>query len=698
MFKNLDASIRYLKGVGPKKAQVFSRLGIETIIDLLYYFPYRYEDRRQLKPISEAEAGQMLTLKAKVIYKNLRKSFRRRGFSVLEVLVSNDTGKITAVWFNQPYLDSYFNIGQEVVLFGKVEQYAERLQINSPEFEILGSSEDDKADTLSVGRIVPIYSLTQGITQRYLRWLINLALEEYLSKVVDPLSYDIRKRRELLNLAQGLRNIHFPEDEALRDQAYKRLSFDDFFLYQVPVVLRKRSSKEKKGISHAVDEAVVDGFIQGLGFELTSAQQRVLKEIKADMVSTRPMQRLLQGDVGSGKTVVASCAALMALSGGWQVAFMVPTEILATQHYETVKKQIAKIKFDGKKIKVALLTSSLTAAKKKTLYKNINAGATQLVIGTHALIQEELSFKNLGLVVIDEQHKFGVAQRALLPQKGDNPDVLIMTATPIPRTLSMTVYGDLDISSIDEMPKGRLAVKTELYNEEQREKVYDFISKKVAERRQVYVIYPIIEVSVNVDLKAAEQMHTELKKVFAKYAVGLIHGRLKQKQQDEIMRAFKSGAIHILVATSVLEVGMDVPNASVMVVEHAERFGLSQLHQLRGRIGRGKHQSFCILIADPKNEAAVARIKAITKLSDGFDIAEEDLRIRGPGEFFGKRQSGLSELRIANPITQMHSLKAAREEAIALIQQDPSLSQRQNAEIKKLVQQRFPEYEQLMLV
>ncbi|MFC1594310.1 ATP-dependent DNA helicase RecG [Candidatus Omnitrophota bacterium] len=462
--------------------------------------------------------------------------------------------------------------------------------------------------------------------------------------------------------------------------------------------MRKLKSKEKQGIAHAIDEELIQKFYDVLGFELTAAQQRVLTEIKMDMVSDKSMQRLLQGDVGSGKTVVATLACLMAISGGWQVAFMVPTEILAAQHYENIKKQIAQIKQWNKKIKVEILTSSLTAVKRKKIYKALEAGKIDLVIGTHALIQEDLKFNKLGLVVIDEQHKFGVSQRALLPQKGNNPDVLIMTATPIPRTLSMTVYGDLDISTIDELPPGRLPVKTKLYNDDDRQKVYEFIAKKVEEGRQAYVIYPIIEVSRYVDLKAAEVMYTELKKVFKKFSVGLIHGRLKQKQQDDIMRSFKAGSTHILVATSVLEVGMDVPNASVMVIEHAEHFGLSQLHQLRGRIGRGNQQSHCLLIADPKNEAAVARIKAITKLSDGFAIADEDLHIRGPGEFFGKRQSGLSELRIANPLTQMHSLKAAREEAMSLLDQDPSLSQRQHAEIRKLVHQRFPTYEELMAV
>ena len=426
------------------------------------------------------------------------------------------------------------------------------------------------------------------------------------------------------------------------------------------------------------------------------AQEKVLDEIKKDLQSPQPMQRLLQGDVGSGKTVVAVISAIIAASGEWQVAFMVPTEILANQHYENIQKQLAGL---SKKINLALLTSSLEDKDKQKLYKGIREGKIDLVIGTHALIQEELKFKKLGLVVIDEQHKFGVSQRALLPKKGTNPDVLIMTATPIPRTLSMTIYGDLDISVIDQLPPGRIPVETQVYPEERIPEVHDFIKDRIKEGRQAYIVYPIIEESDFLELKAAQKMFEELRKgTFKDYRVGMVHGRLKRQQQDKTMTEFKNGKLDILVATTVLEVGIDVANASVLVVEHAERFGLAQLHQLRGRIGRGKYQSYCILIANPQSPDAIARINAISSMSDGFQIAEEDLKIRGPGEFFGQRQHGLSELKIANPITQLNILQKAKEEAIKLIEQDPNLSSRTNLFIREKLHKTFPEFQDLMLV
>jgi len=714
--KDLNTSIQYLKGVGTKKSKVLGSIGIKTIEDLLYYFPRRYEDRTNFAPINKLQEKQSYTIRGQIFVKGERKSWKRRRFSIFEAVVRDEAGKIRAVWFNQPWLKNVFKNGQSAIFYGRTEMYDGKLQMNSPEFEIL-DEEDKETESLSMGRMVPVYSLTEGLTQRYFRKIVKFTLDNFISGVCDPMPYDIRKRQSLLNLAQSLLGVHFPENKDAQQTAYKRLAFEEFFLYSLPVVLRKLKAKQKKGISHKIDEQFLEVFKNCLNFDLTGAQQRVLNEIKNDMHSPLPMQRLLQGDVGSGKTIVATIASMISIGGGWQVAFMVPTEILANQHFENIKRQVSATKIGGslpagrqaptlfggknlpRKINIALLTSSLDEKKRNKIYKEVAKGKINLLIGTHALIQQELKFKNLGLVVIDEQHKFGVSQRALLSTKGINPDVLIMTATPIPRTLSMTIYGDLDISVIDELPPGRKSIETRVYPEDDLPEVYDFIKDRINEGRQVYIVYPIIEESDYLELKAAKKMFEQLKKdVFNDYRVGMVHGQLKRDQQKKVMTDFKNGKIDILVATTVLEVGVDVPNASVLVVEHAERFGLSQLHQLRGRIGRGQFQSYCILIADPQTQDAIARIEAISKMSDGFQIAEEDLKIRGPGEFFGRRQHGLSELKIANPITQIKILQEAKNEATRLIQADPKLSMRQNIHLKERLNVRFPEYQKLMLV
>jgi ATP-dependent DNA helicase RecG len=456
--------------------------------------------------------------------------------------------------------------------------------------------------------------------------------------------------------------------------------------------LRKLRKKEKKGITHKVDGELVRGFLAGLPFKLTASQIKVIDEIKADMGKPQPMQRLLQGDVGSGKTVVATVASLMAIQGGYQAAFMAPTEILAHQHFEKVSSQL-------KNVRVCLVTGSMNEKEKTGILRKIKEGAFDLIIGTHALLEEGVKFKALGLAVIDEQHKFGVGQRSLLPGKGMNPDILIMTATPIPRTLAITLYGDLDISVITELPPGRLAVKTIEFSEDKGADAYDVAIEELRKGRQAYIIYPVIEESYALDIAGAKKMYGQLKSgVFKDFKLGLIHGRLKQEEQDEIMLKFKDKKIDLLVSTTVLEVGIDIPNATCMVVEHSERFGLAQLHQLRGRIGRGSEQSYCILISDARTPEAEARLAAMLRYSNGFRIAEEDLKIRGPGEFFGRRQHGLTELKIANPLTQMHLLKSARESAIELLTKDPRLEDRQHLLLKERLVERFPEYEKLMVV
>ena len=719
-----STSIQYLKGIGPKRAESFIARGVRTIEDLLYYFPRRYEDRTNFSSISEVQEGQIYTLKAEVLAGGQRNSWRRRAFSITEAVFGDDTGKISCVWFNQPYLNEYLKVGAFCILYGKVERYNGKLQMHNPEFEFIDSADND---SLSMGRIVPVYTLPRGFSQRSLRSLIKKAFDEFLPKINDALPFDLRNRNNLLNLAQSLLNIHFPQDLTLQQQAHTRLSFEEFLIFQLPLVLRKLNRKEKKGIQHTVNGKLIDDFISNLPFELTTAQQKVLAEIKTDMASSQAMQRLLQGDVGSGKTVVATVACLIAIQSGHQAAFMAPTEILARQHYEKIILQLEGIALSeapradvapapewklgqcspcgencagvrqAAKLRVGLLTSQ--DKEKEKIYEDIKKGNIDLIIGTHALLQEEVSFKDLSFIVIDEQHKFGVGQRALLPKKGNNPDVLIMTATPIPRTLAITLYGDLDISVINQLPLGRVPIKTLHFSQEDSQKGYSLVKEELSRGRQAYIIYPVIEESYALDIAGAKKMYAELKAgEFKNFRPGLIHGKLKSKEQEAVMSKFKNGELDLLVSTTILEVGIDIANATCMIIASAQRFGLSQLHQLRGRIGRGKLQSFCILISDNQTQDANARLQAMVASNDGFYIAEEDLRIRGPGEFFGNRQHGLAELRIANPLTQMHLLKTAREEAINLLSKDARLAERPHQLLKEKLLQRFPEYEKLMLV
>lgn len=690
-----STSIQYLKGIGPKRAKSFTSRGVNTIEELLYYFPRRYEDRTNFAKVAQLKEGQVNTIKVQVLTSGGRNSWRRRRFSITEAVVGDKTGKLSCIWFNQPYLKERLVPGAFLILYGKPELYNGKLQLTNPECEFLDQSKDD--DSLNVGRIVPVYTLPSGFSQRSLRRLIKNALDEFLPKVNDPLPFDLRSRHSLLNLAQSLLNIHFPQDFGLQKQAHTRISFEEFLLFQLPLVLRKLNRKEKIGVKHQVSGKLIEDFISGLPFALTAAQQKVLAEIKADMASAQSMQRLLQGDVGSGKTVVATIACLAAIQSAHQAAFMAPTEILARQHYEKISGQLEHLTFGGRKLRLGLLTSQ--DKEKEKIYQEVGQGKIDLVIGTHALLQGDLKFKDLSFIVIDEQHKFGVGQRALLPKKGNNPDVLIMTATPIPRTLAITLYGDLDISVINELPAGRQPIKTLHFNEADKHKAYTLVKEELNHGRQAYIIYPVIEESYALDIAGAKKMFAELKMgEFKSFKLGLIHGKLKSKEQNEVMLKFKNKQLDLLVATTILEVGIDIPNATCMIIASAERFGLSQMHQLRGRIGRGKLQSSCMLISDGQTQDSQARLAAMVASGDGFHIAEEDLRIRGPGEFFGMRQHGLAELKIANPLLQMQLLKAAREEAIALLNQDAQLKERPHQLLKARLLQRFPEYEKLMLV
>ena len=694
MVSTLFSPLQYLKGIGPQRAEQLQKIGLSTLEDVLFYFPRRYQDRSEILPISKIEPGTVATLCGTITSLDGRPGFRRGSVNIFKVSVVDETGRIGVVWFNQPYLRKYFNKGDRILLHGRIELYKDKLQIVSPEFELL----DTEEGAPEIDKIAPIYTLPQGFSQKMYRKLVKGVLEKNLPSVTEVLPFDIRTRRKLLNIAKSLLNIHFPQSHDLERAAYERLSFEEFFLYQMPLVLRKLKRKEKQGIPFKVDEILLDKFVATLPFSLTEDQKVVLGEIKADMRLPRPMQRLLQGDVGSGKTIVAVLASLIAVNNGYQVAFMAPTEILANQHFEKLQ-EFFKALSPGKKIKTGLLTSSLTEKEKKDIHGKVKEGKIDILVGTHALIQEGVEFKRLGLIVIDEQHKFGVSQRALLPKKGVNPDILIMTATPIPRTLAITLYGDMDISFIRQLPKGRKKINTALYSLTERPTVYDFVKTQIRQGRQAYIVYPLIEENPRLALSSAKSMYKEFSQdVFKDFKVGLIHGKLDRHEQEEVMKQFRNGALDILVATTILEVGIDVPNVNVILIEHAERFGLSQLHQMRGRIGRGEHESFCFLLSEPQTEEAEARLKVLIAHTDGFRIAEEDLKIRGPGEFFGERQSGLTELKIANPLTQMHLLKSSREEVVRLLNNDPKLVARQNQELKKQLYKRFPEFEKFVEV
>jgi len=703
MVKALTTDIRYLKGIGPKRAKLFNNLGIHSIEDFLYYFPRRYEDRSKLTDIAKLKIGEYQTIEARILgsgesrpfakWREESSGFRRRFLKIFEIVVEDSSGRLTCVWFNQPYLKQYFKPGREVVLYGKIDLYGGRLQMQNPEYEILDS---ESKDNLNCGRIVPIYSLVEKLSQRMLRRIVKGCLDEYLPKFCDILPYDIRQRYNLLNIASSILNMHFPEDIPAQESAYKRILFEEYFLLQLSFGLKRLKADKIRGISHKINEDFLNEFEKGLPFELTSSQKKVIAELKADMASLKPMHRLLQGDVGSGKTIVALYGCMLAVSNGYQSAFMVPTELLAWQHYQSVRSQVSSLKYGGRAINVALLTSSSNKKEREKIYKDVKSAKVDILVGTHALIQEHLEFKNLSFVVIDEQHKFGVHQRLSLLTKTVNADCLIMTATPIPRTLAMIIYADLDISTVEELPRGRLPVKTYFVDESRRSWVYDFIKENVQAGRQAYIVYPIIDESKTLDLKAASSMYEDLKKnVFSQYRVGLVHGRLKQKERSGAMRSFKDGKLDILVSTVVIEVGIDVSNASVMVVEHAERFGLSQLHQLRGRIGRGKYQSHCILISDASTQEARARLHAMVSVSDGFKIAERDLETRGPGEFFGVRQHGMPELRV-NPLGSWEVINIAKQEVKTLLEKDPCLGLRQNQGLKHTLSARFPDYEKFM--
>jgi ATP-dependent DNA helicase RecG len=674
----LDTPLQYLKGVGPRRAADLQRVGLGTVEDLLYRFPIRYEDRGSFQTIASLRPGVAASVVGEVVSCGIRPT-RRPRFRIFEMLVRDKTGGLRAVFFNQPFLNDVFHPHQRVILFGRLELTSHGLQLQNPQYEILrqegdteGSAAEPDDDTLHTGRIVPIYEKTGTLTTKMQRAIVHRALSQLPADVADPLPADVRSRQQLLDRRTALLDVHFPpagtpieQLNIFRSPAQRRLIFEEFFLFQLGLVLRRRAADaERKPRSVVVTAETRESARRVLPFKLTGDQKTVISEIVEDMKRPQPMNRLLQGDVGSGKTIVALMAALVAMENGFQVAFMAPTEILAEQHFITIRKLL-----DASRFRIALLTGAAPAKKRRETQAELAGGSIHLAVGTHALVQEPVGFRELGLVVIDEQHRFGVLQRATLRAKGLHPDVLVMTATPIPRTLALTTYGDLDVSVMREMPPGRFPIKTIAKPESRREEIYDFIRRQIESGRQIYVVYPLIEESEKVDLKAATEMADHLAQdVFPAYRVALLHGRMKQDAKERVMGAFARGEFDILVSTTVIEVGVDVANAAVMLVEHAERFGLSQLHQLRGRVGRGPHQSYCVLLYQyPLTDQGRARLKALTETTDGFEIAERDLELRGPGDFFGTRQSGMPTLRVGDLVRDHQLMEDARREAVAAL-------------------------------
>jgi ATP-dependent DNA helicase RecG len=665
----LATPLQFVRGVGPRRAADLARVGLTTVEDFLLRFPRRYEDRARLASIATLRPAQTATIVGDVLSSGIRPT-RRPGFRLFEVIVRDPSGHVRAVFPNQAFLRDVFHPGQRVVMYGALEyRSGTGLQFTNPEYELLSDDAEDVDDTTHTGRIVPIYEKAGSVTPRMQRTLMRRLLADLPPEVFDPLPEAVRRERQWMDRRTALVDAHFPPPgtdmaalNAFRTPAQQRLVFEEFFLFQAGLVIRRRQhASVQKAHRIVIDDRIRESARRVLPFRLTPGQRTALAEIVKDLQRPEPMNRLLQGDVGVGKTMVALLAAIVAMENGMQVAFMAPTEILADQHYLTIRRAL-----DASRFRVASLTGSLTAARRRAVLAELASGAIHLVVGTHALVEQAIGFHRLGLVVIDEQHRFGVLQRATLRAKGLSPDVLVMTATPIPRTLALTVYGDLDVSVIRDRPPGRRPVRTMAKPDSRRDEVYALVRRDLEAGHQAYVVYPLVEDSEKVDLRAATAMADHLQaEVFPEYTVALLHGRLKQDEKDRVMGAFARGDAHVLVATTVVEVGVDVPNATVMVVEHAERFGLSQLHQLRGRVGRGDAASTCLLLYQPPlSDAGRARIDALVQSDDGFEIAERDLALRGPGDFFGTRQSGLPTLRVGDLVRDHALMEEARRAAV----------------------------------
>jgi ATP-dependent DNA helicase RecG len=690
--ESLDAAIgkltlqaQFVKGVGPKIGALLARKGLKTVEDLLYFLPRKYEDRRFVKAITQSEVGRKETVIGEVIRAEIHPYKKRK---VFEVVLRDDSGTLKGKWFKGSfaYLRNAFKPGLRVILTGDVRLYQFELEMIHPDFEILEEGEDSH---LHFKRIVPIYSETEGLGQKHLRRILLHAVEDYARYVPGPIPREICERQGLIDIIEALRTVHFPGQEEdirvlddMRSAAHKRLIFDELFYFELAMALKHKGNILEEGIAFQKEGELSSRFLSILPFGLTEAQKRVIGEIHGDMARPSPMHRLLQGDVGSGKTVVSMAAMLTACENGYQAAIMAPTEILAEQHYRNIARWVESLG-----LRAALLLGSMRPAEKKEVARQIENGEIQFVVGTHALIQEGVEFRKLGLVVVDEQHRFGVVQRAALRAKGSNPDVLVMTATPIPRTLAMTVYGDLDISVLDEMPPGKKPVKTKIFFEKERPRVYEIVRKEIIKGNQVFIVYPLVTESEALDLKDATRMAEHLQKdVFRELRIGLVHGRMKGPEKDGMMKAFNDRQLDILVSTTVIEVGIDIPQASLMVIEHAERFGLAQLHQLRGRVGRSEIPSYCVLMTDHKgSENARKRLRIMEQTTDGFRIAEADLEIRGPGEFMGTRQSGFPDFRVADILRDGRLLNDARTEAFLLVERDPRLERIEHAALREVL-------------
>jgi ATP-dependent DNA helicase RecG len=676
----LETEVQYVKGVGTKLAQVLSKLNLYTLGDLLFHLPRRYEDRRQFRKIAHARPGDAVTVSGKLVTVD---NVKVRNLTLTKAYLDDGSGVLELVWYNQPYIkDTLTKLrNSQIVAYGIIKESPYGLQMETPEWEDLPDGADPDS-LLSVNRIVPIYPLTEGIRQKRMRQIIWNAVQ-YAHLAPEILPRSVRERLGLMPIQQAIAQIHFPDSEQAIDPARQRLVFEEFFLMQLGVGMQRQRTRQERGIAMRIDADRLNEMLHRIvPFELTNAQKRVISEIWGDMAQPHPMNRLLQGDVGSGKTIVAAAAILAAIDNQYQAAMMAPTEILAEQHYINLHRL-----FQPLGISVELLVGRLSNKQRQQARERIATGRGMVAVGTHALIQEGVSFARLGLAIVDEQHRFGVLQRAALRDKGTMPHVLVMTATPIPRTLTLTLYGELDVSIIDELPPGRKPVRTHWKTPEERLKVYEGVRKLIQEGRQAYVICPLIDESDKLQVRAAEQMAEHLQKdVFPDLRVGLLHGRMKPAEKEAVMDAFRAGELQILVSTTVIEVGVDVPNAAAIVIEDADRFGLAQLHQLRGRVGRSEHQSYCVLIANPKSDDGQRRMEIMTRTNNGFLIAEEDLRIRGPGEIYGTRQSGMPSFRVADLVKDMRLLEVARQEAFHLLEHDPDLSRPEHAALREAVE------------
>lgn len=675
---DLNKDVKYVKGVGPSRVQLLNKVGIFTLKDLITYFPRDYEDRSKPKEIYQCVDGEEALIEAFVVSRMTQIRLKRN--TMYKLIVRDETATCTITWFNQSYLKNMFKVGEKYKFYGKVSVKGSKFEMTSPVFD----SEEKENNT---GRIIPIYPLTYNLSQNVIRRIIENGLKEAEGNIEETMPEYLLKDYNLFGIDEAIKKIHFPEKFEDFNLARKRLVFEELLAMQLALLeLKNNYSSDTKGIQFNKDAKMSD-VINKLPFNLTKAQIRVLEEIDKDMESDKPMNRLLQGDVGSGKTVVALIAAYKAVKSGYQAAIMAPTAILASQHLESFQELLADTG-----IKCELLISSITKKKKEELKKSLANGEIDILIGTHAMLEENVVFKNLGLVVTDEQHRFGVKQRTTIVEKGNHPDVIVMTATPIPRTLALILYGDLDISIIDELPPNRKQIETYAVRKSLSDRVNNFIKQQIKEGRQAYVVCPLVEENEEMDLKSVEALYKEYKeKIFSEFNVAYLHGKMKAKEKDEIMNDFKEGKIDILISTTVIEVGVNVPNSSIMVVENAERFGLAQLHQLRGRVGRGEYQSYCILKYEGNSETIRERMKVMVDTNDGFVISEKDLELRGSGDFFGTEQHGLPAFKVANLFTDMPILKAVQSLAIKILSEDPKLEKEENKPLKNLIKDKFKE-------